>query len=363
MTEPLQISMLPAKEGDCLLIEYGEKNNRKYVLIDGGRAWTYRNALKQTLEEKKIKQLELLVVTHVDRDHIDGVQEMLQDQDLNLLVKEVWFNTFAHLNDEIVSRPQKNELESFSVKMGESFSRSILLKGWPWNEKFGGSAVKFENAPDPISISGLNIQLLSPDSEKLTAMKNTWELECKKAGLKPGFGVEENNTRDENVEAFATLDVKSLADTPFEPDKTIPNGSSIAFILEYCGKRVLFGGDAHVDLLIASLTSIGARKDSPFKLDAIKIPHHASKGNVSKDLLDLIECKRFLISSNGNYFEHPSDIAIARIIKFSEPGLTFYFNYKTKYNKHWEKAYYRDKYKYSVVFPTQVKNGYLTITL
>lgn len=363
MSKYMLIWMLPAKEGDCLLIEYGTADNKKYVLIDGGRAWTYKHALKHKLEEMGIKQLELLVVSHVDRDHIDGVQKMLQDPDLNLTVNDIWFNTWAHLNDESVSADDETEDESFSVKMGEYFSRSILEREWPWNKSFNGKAVKTENATDPTTLSELNIQLLSPNTEKLTALKNTWVVECKKAGLVPGFGVDDYEVLEDDEESFSVLNLNALAKTPFDGDDSVPNGSSIAFILEYGNKRVLCAGDAHIDVLVDKLKALGASKASPIKLDAIKIPHHGSKGNVSKELLELIDCKHFLISTNGNYFKHPNDVAIARIIVFGTSELTLHFNYKTDHNKHWDKAYYKDRYGYRAEFPKQDMDGYCTLLL
>lgn len=129
MTKFINVSMLPAKEGDCLIVEYGDGSSHKHVLIDAGRAWTYEHALKQTLTARNIKQLELLVVSHVDRDHIDGMQKLLTDTEIDLTVKEVWFNTYLHLEDKSLSDEiDEDDVESFSVKMGEYLSTSILKK-------------------------------------------------------------------------------------------------------------------------------------------------------------------------------------------------------------------------------------------
>ena len=38
--------MLPANQGDCLWLEYGEIGSTRVVLIDGGPDGTYRNALR-----------------------------------------------------------------------------------------------------------------------------------------------------------------------------------------------------------------------------------------------------------------------------------------------------------------------------
>ncbi len=74
----LKLEMLPAGHGDCLWIEYGDPGNPRRVLIDGGTKGTYKKALRpklQTLPDDK-RRFELLVVTHIDADHIAGALEL-----------------------------------------------------------------------------------------------------------------------------------------------------------------------------------------------------------------------------------------------------------------------------------------------
>ena len=65
------IHMLPASFGDSMLIEYGPKGKQKYILIDGGPYYQF-DEIVTVLKEKVpfMKEIELLVITHVDIDHI-----------------------------------------------------------------------------------------------------------------------------------------------------------------------------------------------------------------------------------------------------------------------------------------------------
>jgi phosphoribosyl 1,2-cyclic phosphodiesterase len=69
----LEIEMLPAREGDCLLLSWGAGASPYRILIDGGRAQTY-SSLKRRLSNlpSTKREFELLVITHIDRDHIEG---------------------------------------------------------------------------------------------------------------------------------------------------------------------------------------------------------------------------------------------------------------------------------------------------
>ena len=53
---------------------------------------------------------------------------------------------------------------------------------------------------------------------------------------------------------YKSYDLLKIKDETYVPDSSATNGSSIAFILETEGKRVLFLGDAHAETIVESLT-------------------------------------------------------------------------------------------------------------
>jgi len=72
----VKIHILPANSGDCFLIEF---NNDECIIIDMGFKDTYYKYLKPLLIslKNKGKKISLLVITHIDKDHIGGMQEIL----------------------------------------------------------------------------------------------------------------------------------------------------------------------------------------------------------------------------------------------------------------------------------------------
>lgn len=73
------------------------------------------------------------------------------------------------------------------------------------------------------------------------------------------------------------VNVDALAAEKTKGDHSKANGCSIAFMLEYQGKKFLLSGDAHADLLEAELKRLGASKAKPLSVDLFKIPHHGSQ--------------------------------------------------------------------------------------
>ncbi|MGI3200863.1 hypothetical protein ACRJ4W_24935 [Streptomyces sp. GLT-R25] len=64
----IRFTMMPGEDGDCLLLEYGDGGFVRRILVDGGRSGTYP-LIKPTLAGLD-GQVDVLVVTHVDQDHI-----------------------------------------------------------------------------------------------------------------------------------------------------------------------------------------------------------------------------------------------------------------------------------------------------
>lgn len=350
------IEMLPAREGDCLWIRYGDADSPRQILIDGGRLGTYRDIKHRLVKlPESQREFELFVITHVDRDHIEGALALLEDPDLELTFKEVWFNGYDHLKGE--------ELETFGALQGEKLTTALLLRKERWNASFNGGPVKIPDEGELPQIElagGLTLTLLSPDTEKLAKLLPQWEKECEEAGLLPG--IEARRSEVEGLETFGGLpDVEKLVAKPLKPDTTRPNGSSIALLAEYGGIRVLLGADAHIDRIVSSLQALVADGDR-LRLDAFKLAHHGSSGNVSQELLELIECPRYLISTNGSYFMHPTVEAIARVLKFGGDEKTLYFNYDSDFTKVWKNDTLRAAYGYIPEHPT-AEDGTLRVSL
>ncbi|HEX5885256.1 MAG TPA: hypothetical protein VFY67_12015 [Pyrinomonadaceae bacterium] len=352
-----QIEMLPAREGDCLLLTYGQPGHERRVLIDGGRAATYAD-LKTRLSRlsDKEREFELLIVTHVDRDHIEGVLKLLQDPARPVAFRDIWFNGYDHLNNV--------PLERFGAVQGEKLTTAILTQRLPWNKTFGGRAVEIDPGFKPIELEGgLKLTVLSPDRQKLEALIPQWEKECEAADLIPGVEPVPPPEIPPGFEAFGGIKIDDLAAEKFETDHSKANGSSIALLAEYDGKRVLLAGDAHADLLENSLQSLAAPEGGRLRLDAVKVSHHGSAYNTSQQVLDLISCPAYLVSTNGSTFRHPDKTAIARLISFGGAAKELVFNYSTNETLLWNNRTWMRKHGYMTRYPSANENGFNVLNL
>jgi beta-lactamase superfamily II metal-dependent hydrolase len=349
-----EIEMLPAREGDCLWIRYGKASAPNQVLIDAGRSATFKNDLRARLLALPPKQkFELFVITHIDRDHIEGSMDLLEDPTIASRFKEVWFNGYDHLKSA--------KLETFGAVQGERVTAALLTIKKKWNKGFKGKAVALrgETLTARKLPGGLKLTLLSPDRQKLLDLIPTWEQECRDAGILPGKPARRADAP--GLEEFGAVDVETLAAAPFKPDVTRPNGSSIALLAEYGGKRAILAADAHVDRMLASVKKLG--RGRRLKVDLLKVSHHGSEGNISQAFLEAIACPTYLISTSGSYFKHPKAVAISRLLKHGGAQKTIAFNYRSKFTDIWAAAALQQKYGYRAVYPEKKANGTLTVKL
>jgi len=359
-----EVEMLPAREGDCLWIRYGSPTAPHQILIDTGRAATYK-ALRDRLIKLPPKQrtFELFVITHVDRDHIEGAMALLEDKNLPIKFNQIWFNGYDHL---VSARDQNKKLkvEEFGAVQGERVTSALLKKQkHAWNRWWKRKPVVLQGdgLPRPTLPGGMKLTVLSPDRQKLVALIPDWEKECRAAGMVPGAKARADETLH-GIEVFGPPNVEKLATTPFKADTTRPNGTCIVLLAEYKMKRALLGADSHADRLIASLKKLQEGKQR-IPIDLFKVSHHGSDRNVSKELIELIDCPLYLFSTNGSYSHHPAAAAIARILKFAGTDVTIAFNYHSEFTDKWDEPALKTTYHYRTVYPDKKSNGTLTVPL
>jgi len=345
-----RIEMLPAGHGDCLWIEYGDPKAPRRVLIDGGAAGTYKRALRERLRglRENERRFELLVVTHIDADHITGILELLEDSETRFQARDIWFNGYRHLPDE---KP-----ETLGPVQGERLT-DLLVKR-PWNREFKEAAVVVQADGDLPRLQlegGLILTLLSPTPGKLADLKPEWEKEVRKAGLDPSQPRPGEVESPGGFELLGSPDVEALAAEAFSEDSAKANGSSIALLAEFEGRRLLLTGDAHPGIMTAAIKRLAG--GGRLAVDACKLPHHGSKANVNRQFLQALDCRKWLFSTNGAYFRHPDRQTVARVIKWGGAQPELGFNYRTQYNDVWDGKPLREQYGYKVSYPASDAEG------
>ena len=131
----IEIKMYPAKKGDAFLVSFGTKKEIN-ILIDMGFIDTYQNHIKHDLIElnQKGRSIDLLVITHIDQDHIQGAIKFFEENGSSnniIEVKEVWHNSYRHLQFD-----KNKEKISFSITRASTPFKFSVLDWTIYNAEF-----------------------------------------------------------------------------------------------------------------------------------------------------------------------------------------------------------------------------------
>lgn len=371
MSNKITIELFPAGNGDAILIDLGAQ----LLLIDTGFVSTFRDHLKPRLKElhNQGRHLSKFIVTHIDADHISGAIAFIKengpaDNPSIIGIDEIWFNSYRHLifedkedgdfDDAVpdlpisggsVSLNADDDEQLVSHKQGTSLGSQILKNEYAWNTTFHGAAVK---ADQPFEVNGnddFKLTLLGPTQEALDTLRDDWYETLKKifpgkinedAIFDDAFEKMMEEKRQEDLEN-AVLDQEALVSASGDwvednavawehEDSSPTNGSSITFLLEYAGKKLLFLGDAIPGQVENQLKKIVPEDQFPLNVDVLKVAHHGAWSNNSPELIKRIRANHYVFSSNGRRHHHPHFQTMAWILRNhgAASEKTFVFNYK-----------------------------------
>lgn len=341
------IKFFPALNGDSAFLKIEDYT----MLIDGGYVDTYRGFIKPELLEMDSKSISLnhVIVTHIDKDHISGIIKLLKENNNSPFIKidNIWHNSFKHIKDfnpdikfkgksvqelQIDYNLQEEQIErvkDISAIQGSTLASVLLENCYNWNTEFDGKAVSIDNKVTISLTDDITLKLLSPSTEKLSALNLDWKKELYSKGYSTSENLEGfSEIAFESVVALQkekkllkkkdvsanSLNVDELAKSKFFEDDKSANGSSIAFIIEHKKKKLLFLADTHPSIIINSLRLHYTKECFPLYFDVIKVSHHGSQKNTSLELLEMITSKQYIFSTNGKMHNHPDKETIGRII-------------------------------------------------
>ena len=356
-TEVSKLYFLPAKAGDCFLLRIGFK----CILIDAGYKSTFCDFLKPLLLNLSREGcvISLMVVTHMDQDHIEGAIEFLKENgDYNnpaiIKVEEIWYNGFFNtlipmLKDkysENISQECINEYREaignlkklghgedgpISAKLGASFEQTCYENHYALNRSCqDGKAV----VGSQLFIGEILINVLFPDEVILQKIgkfldremigmfgnnyrftKNKFFAEFFELFLEINGADSHGETKLEGIAASSDARIEEWINTTSMAQMNLVNRASIVIEVMYKGRKLLFTGDSEGSDWIEQASSY---------YDLIKFSHHGtSKPNMA--LLDNIKADKVLISSNGLH-NRPEKDFLARCLKNHYKEM--YFNYR-----------------------------------
>lgn len=352
----LQFNFFAVGEGDCVAIQYDEKGYKRNILIDCG---SLNLEVENYIVDNFNKHIDALIITHIDDDHIKGVIELLSKYD-DLVINKIYYNSFGQTiseenpeelseNDWIKINLLMKKLPSDIIFREEKVSAAkscsltdIITNKYEWNNVWEKEPISTNNGRNNFSLSeNTETYLLSPTNQELDDLNLFFKYEFSKIFYKKYNQVIDEKKLFELLIRIADkypiekeFEIKVSA-SRFTPKKFIdanllekgidsskPNRSSIAFIWEINGLKLLLLADAAPDVILNSIKEYKKKKrlpeDKPILFDLIKVPHHGSSRNITSELMQEVDSERYVLS--GYSTKRPDLIALSKIINRPLPN-------------------------------------------
>ena len=355
--------------GDCIfLILKNEITNESFhMMVDCG---ALSEDIKSFIKNDLGMRLDMVIATHIDGDHIDGITAILNDPDLqNLAIGKIIFNCYQPIKDEFaeieLAEVESQETHPAVQERHENLSEGInnrltsLVSSYPMprQDKISASTAvslaskivtddqlknvwhnsQITDKTDDYSLGECwgKLIFLSPTIPALHELEDFF-----KSKFAAFTGIKFPEKPFENVERTyelllkieekkkrhfkgkwigikyviteAEMESKSKL-TVSENSLSLPNKASLAFMWEAGDHRILFMGDAMASTVLTSLENKFPRQKIRF--EAIKVSHHGSKYNTTVNLMNKIDAPVFYLTGGYNSSEDcPTLEAISKIV-------------------------------------------------
>ena len=356
----MKLKVFFAGDGDCLLLTSGDGH---HVLIDGGRRGSFDQQTRPLLRDlaRSDTAIDLVVVSHIDADHISGVISLLEDvaawavHDFQVqegnnpnfpvparprppAIGGLWHNSWrAQLGDlagpiEALAATVSEALELSAPGAAESSDaarRAIdsvtgLAESIPdgikllqlvddqtpisRNASFGSKLVRLRRPVHTEQVGTTTLTVLGPSEKHLRRLRDEWREWLERTG--GGSGPVEG--------APAVLDSIATAAEIIERTNparvTPPNRASITLLAEEDGRTCLLTGDAAEEELLEGLTAAGHLDDGPFHCDVLKVQHHGSEFNLSRKFASRVLADQYVFCADGAH-GNPNPSVVKTIIE------------------------------------------------
>ena len=254
-----KVTFIDVGEGDAIYAELGDVNLLIDCGVEGKENFT---AISETIRESGKEEIDYLVLTHADSDHVGGAADIIRafpvkNAFIPLVLNEEPFPAFAKANKALSECGANTQISAeYATVKGENFFFTFL-------------------SPEPVGFAG---------------------------GAYGNF---------------------NSSDMPSERER---NDISAVIYLDVCGVRFLFTGDAgeNAEERIISGAKAGVYGNAAgeevnlSETDFLKVSHHGAEDASSKEFLNFVRPKNAVISTGLNYYGHPSAATLLRIYEANE---------------------------------------------
>ncbi|MGH7340019.1 MAG: ComEC/Rec2 family competence protein, partial [Candidatus Rokuibacteriota bacterium] len=250
-------------------------------------------------------QIDVVCVSHVDDDHIVGIQRLLTELRRArrhqlpepIGIRQLWHNSVAELIDtvaaglsasvqEVMDQARADAVVAASYQQGRDVRDLAAALGLGGNPPFAGPVKRGRVT----NLAGLEVTVIGPDDGALAKLAEKWRAAKER--------------KDPSVITAAFT------------DRAVPNLSSVALHVRHGAHTALLTGDARGDHLLDGLEATGlVGANATLHVDVVKLPHHGSENNAAASFFERVHADHYVVSADGIKHAHPSESTLRWLVQ------------------------------------------------
>ena len=269
-----------SRSGDAIAIRFGNlhgsRSEQTVIVIDGGFTDDGTQLVEHIRTHFGTGRVDLVISTHPDQDHINGLETVLRELD----VDELWLHQPWSHNTGLASKFRDGRItdQSIGERLKEALNKAHSLCGLAESK---GILVR-EPFTGLVHVSGC-VKVLGPTQDYYESLIP--EFDGTPATKSDSFSGSFFQEAVSAVKRFFAQWGKDEIDD--EVGTSAKNNSSVITQLIVDGRRLVFTGDAGIDALQNAADELDCCSD-PASLTFVQVPHHGSRRNVGPSVLNRI---------------------------------------------------------------------------
>jgi beta-lactamase superfamily II metal-dependent hydrolase len=291
------------KSGDAIALRWGNlsgsRAEQRILVIDGGTLEAGQNLVDHVKTYYKTDSVDAVVCTHPDIDHASGLKVVLEKVDFNvLLMHKPWdhANEICELFKNPTTPTKLKEKLRKAITAAHELDSICVGRGKKVYEPFTGTDLYGDGSAIVLGPNRSYYQLLvSQFRDTPTASFSV-----------PGILQKAVSAASEAVEWVAEkmdMQYESLDDSGVTSHE---NNSSVILLLTIDGQKLLLTADAGIPALTAAADYAASLNIALDDLAFMQVPHHGSKHNVGKTILNRVKANCSYISAGAMAPKHPA---------------------------------------------------------
>jgi beta-lactamase superfamily II metal-dependent hydrolase len=314
----LNVAFLDVFHGDCAVATFNQDGRKACIVVDGGETLGAAKRLAAYLKHEQVEVIDLLVATHIDADHVNGLVQLLKSESGKASSwnkgKEKcvryywgpkpdpdWAPPPPRRRGASISPSSAPELQTMDFVI-QSVAQNQELSELVQEHIIDADNIHYPSLQDmpPLDIfDGIRLEFLAPDVQILDSAIQTMALSVSNLPYKQTLT---KKAAGESRKRLALKDLRRIlavnAERMAEIAKRNANNQSIVFKLTPAGNTsewsFLLTGDAEEESWEMMRHMPGAKKKLAARV--LKVPHHGSVNGVDEAAFKVINPEYSIIS-------------------------------------------------------------------